>query len=330
LHEVSLDVGPAELVTVFGPSGDGKTTLLRVIAGLHRPSAGRVVLDGTDVTEVPVERRAIGLVPQEGALFPHRTVEGNVGYGLPRSARAARVPGLLELIGMAEFARSMPHELSGGQRQRVALARALAPRPKVLLLDEPFSALDAGMRVQLRDETTEILRVTGTTTVLVTHDREEALALSDRIAVLDAGRVLAVGSPRTLYDTPSSQRIAELLGGAHLVAAEPCADGVRTALGVLDVLKPIPSNVVGGGTTLRALLRPEQLRLTSDTRDGGAGDEPGYGTVRRCEYHGDGQLIEVQTAAIGPITVHASAALNIYPGEVVRLSVIGPVHVIVE
>lgn len=317
LHEVDLAVGPAELVTVFGPSGGGKTTLLRVIAGLHPVSSGQVLADGQDVTRVPVERRHIGLVPQEGALFPHRTVAGNIGYGLRAGpGRAERIRGLLELIAMPGSEAALPHELSGGQRQRVALARALAPSPRVLLLDEPFSSLDGPLRSQLRADTAGILRKAATAAVLVTHDLDEALSLSDRIAVLEEGRILAVGTPRQLHTRPPNRRVAELLGPGRLVPAERNGHGVRTALGVHEPSGPVPAG------RLLALLRPDQLRLER-TPDGSA-------AVRYVEFLGDHQIVHLLVESLGPLAVRAQPGEEWRSGDRGRIQVTAQVHVIAE
>ena len=244
------------LVAVVGPSGCGKTTLLRALAGTERPGAGSIRI-GDDVVEapgthLPAERRQVTLVPQEGALFPHLDVGGNVGFGLrawSRGARRARVGELLDLVGLPQAWRRRPHELSGGQQQRVALARALAPRPRVVLLDEPFSALDATLRVGLREEVAGLLRAAGATAVLVTHDRDEALSLADRVAVMHEGRVLQVGDPSAVYRRPSSMWVAGLLGDTVVLAARVVDGAAETVLGRLQV--------VGAGE--RVVLRPEQV-----------------------------------------------------------------------
>ncbi|MEE2034899.1 ABC transporter ATP-binding protein, partial [Rhodococcus chondri] len=207
--DVSVAVPRGELLAVLGPSGGGKTTLLRVVAGLHPASAGRVVVDGKPVTDLPPERRGVGLVPQEGALFPHLNVARNIGYGLVRPSltarrsrrdeRRGRVDELLELVGLSGTGDRKPSQLSGGQQQRVALARALAPRPSVVLLDEPFSALDAGLRSSLRADVRALLREQAVAAVLVTHDQAEALAIADHVAVMLDGRIAQLGTPQEVY-----------------------------------------------------------------------------------------------------------------------------------
>jgi iron(III) transport system ATP-binding protein len=223
LDAVDLEAEPGATLVVAGPSGCGKTTLLRCLAGLHRPDAGTVridtvVVDGPGV-QVPAERRGIGLVFQDGAIFPHLDVSANVAFGLPRAERTGpRVAETLELVGLGGLASRMPDQLSGGQRQRVALARALAPRPTVLLLDEPFSNLDAPMRAELRAEVGDLLASLGTTSILVTHDRDEAFALGDRMVLLRDGRVVASGTPAGLYRDPPDEWTARFLGEVNVGA----------------------------------------------------------------------------------------------------------------
>lgn len=210
LTEASLDVADGGFATVLGPSGSGKTTLLRCIAGFESPDDGVITLagrtlDSPSTSSVRPHQRGIGIVPQEGALFPHLTVAQNIGFGLNRASRKEkrdRVEALLELVGMPGLDGRRPHQLSGGQQQRVALARALAPEPKLILLDEPFSALDAKLRVELRDEVRALLRGVGATAMLVTHDQSEALAMADHLIVLRDGAIVAAGEPHDVYDRP--------------------------------------------------------------------------------------------------------------------------------
>lgn len=231
---VDLSVGRGEIVSVLGPSGSGKTTLLRLIAGLHPVASGRVVSGGRDLTDVPAHRRRIGLVAQEGALFPGLSVAANVAYGLRgvRARRAADHPDvrrLLALVHLGDLAHRMPHELSGGQRQRVAVARALAPRPTVVLLDEPFNALDAGLRTGVREGVLTLLREAGVAGLLITHDRAEAFASGDRVAVFTDGRVAQVDTPAALYRAPATRAVAALTGD---VIAVPTALGGRAGVAV--------------------------------------------------------------------------------------------------
>ena len=231
VDHVSFDVADGELMVLVGPSGCGKSTLLRIIAGLDAAATGRIELDGSDVTALPPERRRIGLVFQDHALFPHRSVEQNVAFGLrhlDRRARARRVDEVLELVRLPGVGKRYPHELSGGEQQRIALARALAPDPAVVLLDEPFASLDSTLRDDVRTDVVAALRARNAAAVLVTHERSEALALGDRIAVMSAGRVLQIDRPDEVYERPVDRFVAEFLGetsflpdGDHLVMARP-------------------------------------------------------------------------------------------------------------
>jgi iron(III) transport system ATP-binding protein len=221
VDSVSFDVADGELVVIVGPSGCGKSSLLRAIAGLDPVVTGRVVLDGTDVSALPPEKRRIGLVFQDHALFPHRRVSQNIAFGLShldRSARARRVDELLELVRLPGVGKRYPHELSGGEQQRIALARALAPDPAVVLLDEPFASLDPSLRDDVRTDVIEALRLRNAAAVLVTHDREEALALGDRVAVMSAGRMLQIDRPDEVYERPNDRFVATFLGEASFLA----------------------------------------------------------------------------------------------------------------
>ena len=220
VDEVSFDVADGELVVIVGPSGCGKSTLLRAIAGLDPMVAGHIVLDGRDITALPPEKRRIGLVFQDHALFPHRRVDQNIAFGLThldRGARGRRVDELLELVRLPGVAKRYPHELSGGEQQRIALARALAPDPAVVLLDEPFASLDPSLRDDVRTDVIEALRLRNAAAVLVTHDREEALALGDRVAVMSAGKMLQIDRPDEVYERPSDRFVATLLGDASFL-----------------------------------------------------------------------------------------------------------------
>ncbi|MFC8922442.1 ABC transporter ATP-binding protein [Cellulosimicrobium sp. NPDC057127] len=228
---VDLDVAPGEVLALLGPSGCGKSSLLRAVAGLEPVASGTVAFAGQGLAGVPVHRRGFGLMFQEGQLFPHRDVAGNVAYGLagrPRAERDARVRELLDVVGLAGYEGRPVTTLSGGERQRVALARSLAPRPRLLLLDEPLSALDRGLRERLALDLREALRATGTTAVFVTHDHDEAFTVADRVAVMDAGRVLRVAPPEELWRAPASRRVAEFLGYQAFV---PLADLSARQLG---------------------------------------------------------------------------------------------------
>ncbi|HSK94243.1 MAG TPA: ABC transporter ATP-binding protein [Candidatus Angelobacter sp.] len=272
VDDVDLAVAEGEFLGVLGPSGCGKTTLLRLVAGFERPDAGGIEIDGAAVAgprrNVPPERRRIGMVFQESALFPHLDVAGNIGFGLARREREARVAELVALVGLAGLQRRMPHELSGGQQQRVALARALAPDPALVLLDEPFSSLDATLRAQLRGEVRDILRTAGATTVFVTHDQGEALEISDRVAVMRAGRLEQVSTPDELYLRPVNRFVAGFVGEANLLPGEVRHGEVQTLVGRFRA----GNGALADGIRAEVLLRPEQLhmlpveRLTSPPR----------------------------------------------------------------
>ena len=221
LDDINIEVPTGELTTLLGPSGCGKTTLLRIIAGLENADSGRIFFDGTDVTDIPVQRRGIGFVFQQYALFRHQTVAQNIAFGLtllPKNERPSteqierRVDELLELVQLPHTKKRYPHELSGGQRQRIALARALATNPKLLLLDEPFGALDAKVRKELRTSLKDIQREIGITSIMVTHDQEEAQAISDKIVVMNHGKVEQIGSPAELFAAPGSDFVVDFLG----------------------------------------------------------------------------------------------------------------------
>jgi len=220
VKQVSFDVEEGEIVVVVGPSGCGKSSLLRVIAGLDPISSGHIVLDGSDVTILPPEKRRVGLVFQDHALFPHLRVDQNIAFGLTdldRAARSQRIGELLELVRLTGVAKRYPHELSGGEQQRIALARALAPNPAVVLLDEPFAGLDPSLREEVRTDVMEALRSRNAAAVLVTHDREEALALGDRVAVMSGGQIHQIGEPEELFERPSDRFVATFLGEASFL-----------------------------------------------------------------------------------------------------------------
>jgi iron(III) transport system ATP-binding protein len=264
LTGVDLHVPSGSLTALLGPSGCGKTTLLRLIAGFDDPDSGTVRVGDRVVAgagrSVAARRRGIGFVPQEGGLFPHLTVAANVTFGLPRRQRrdAGRVRELLTLVGLdADLAGRSPHQLSGGQQQRVALARALAPEPSLVLLDEPFSSLDAALREETRLAVAEALTATGATAVLVTHDQAEALSMADQVAVLRGGRLVQLTDPRTLYRSPTDLDVATFVGEAVVLDAEICEGRARCVLGELACEGSCPDGPA------RVLLRPEQLRLSA-------------------------------------------------------------------
>lgn len=321
----NLDVATGEFLAVLGASGSGKTTLLRAIAGYLRPTsgvvevAGRVVSDRT--TWIPPEKRNIGVVPQEGALFPHLDVAGNIAFGLPRRERrtSTRIDELLDMVGLPGKGRARVHELSGGQQQRVALARALAPQPSLLLLDEPFSALDAGLRVEVRSEVQALLRQIGTTTVLVTHDQEEALSLADRVAVMADGSIEQVDAPWTVYESPATLDVARFIGDlVELPVHELTDESARTSLGWVTVTEPS----AGQGAAL-AVLRPEQLVLVSDRMVGEeASGTPGV--VENIRYHGHDSLTGVRLDDGSVVHVRSAGGSGVEVGDQVRVVVTGP------
>jgi len=262
LDGVDLDVEAGSTVAVLGPSGCGKTTLLRILAGFERPDAGTVTIGGRSVAtgniHIPPERRNVGIVAQEGALFPHLDVAGNIGFGLtgmPRRERGRRIAELLELVGLAGHQRRRPHELSGGQQQRVAVARALAPGPAIILLDEPFAALDTGLRASLRDDVAGVLATTGATAVLVTHDQTEALTMSDTVAVMRHGRIVQQATPEALYRRPVDLTTARFTGDVVVLPGRLRGGVVTCALGALPA--DADSSSEDGDVTL--MLRPEQI-----------------------------------------------------------------------
>ena len=263
VRDARLCVERGEVVALLGPSGCGKTTLLRLIAGFEEPDAGSVAVAGERVAGagawVPPERRRVGMVFQDYALFPHLTVAENVGFGLRRRERAQRVPMLLALVGLCGLGHRYPHELSGGQQQRVALARALAPGPELVLLDEPWSNVDPQLRGELREEVSAILRPLQVTVVLVTHDREEAFSLADRIALMRDGTVVQEGPPEELYLRPSSRWVAGFVGAGNFLPGRVEAGTVVTPLGAF------PANgAAGSGGPVEVLVRPELLELSTD------------------------------------------------------------------
>ena len=284
---LTLDVYEGELLTLLGPSGCGKTTTLRLLAGLERPDAGIIRLDGRAVAGngrfVPAEERDVGLVFQEFALFPHLTVGENVAFGIqdrPDAEIDARVEKLLDLVGLAAYRDVHPNDLSGGQRQRVALARSLAPEPAVLLLDEPFSNLDVALRTEMREEVRRILKTAGVTAVSVTHDQEEALSISDRVAVVHDGRVEQVGRPEVVFEHPQSRFVAEFLGQAGFLSGR-LEDGlIETGLGTLHagMLKGVSEAY--DGAAVDVLVRPDDLEAVP--ADEGQGD----GRIVTREYTG--------------------------------------------
>ena len=264
---LTLTLEAGRILVLLGPSGCGKTTTLRLIAGFEEPDEGLITIGGRVVAQagsqgVPPEERGVGVVFQDYALFPHLTVEENVAFGLarrPRTARSAQVARILDLIGLGDLARRYPHELSGGQQQRVATARALAPEPALLLLDEPFSNLDADLRAQMRDEVEKTLRATKTTAIFVTHDQEEAFTIADEVGVLNAGRLEQLGPPETIYHRPATPFVAEFVGAADFLPGVVTSEGIVTEIGVFghgERREP--------GTKVRVMIRPDDVTFVPD------------------------------------------------------------------
>src|SRR5687767_11722413 len=266
LEDVSFDVAEGEALVLLGASGSGKTTILRIIAGLEEPDTGRVILHGKDVSEMPARERGVGVIFQSYALFPRMSVEQNVGYGLRIRGRNRRevkekVKGLLELVHLEEHRRKLPSQLSGGQQQRVAIARTLAYEPQVLLFDEPFGALDAQTRVRLRREIRTLLRKVNVPAVFITHDQEEALELGDRIAVLHAGHLEQVGTPEDVYNRPETEYVATFLGAANLLLGV-VTEGRRVELGTAAIEAGEESARFRTGQSVKLVFRPEDVRLS--------------------------------------------------------------------
>lgn len=311
LHPTSLDIGGGEIVSLLGPSGCGKTTLLRVVAGLETcDPGGRVVFSGQDVTDVPVERRRIGMVFQNYALFPNMTVDGNVAYGLrmqklPKGEIEARVGEVLELCQLQKLRRRPVTALSGGQRQRVALARAVAPRPQLLLLDEPLSALDAALRERLRDELAMLLRSFGITSVFVTHDQNEALAISDRIAVMHEGRVQQMGAPEDLYHRPANAFVAGFVGSAQCLDGRPEGEALLLPGGLL----PVGQSVAGRTVWVRA----ENVRVDPEG--------PLSGRVEAATFLGDHTRLAISGVVSGLLAARHPGPGGPRPGDVVRIQI---------
>lgn len=244
LYDLNLSVRKGEILAVLGPSGCGKTTSLRLIAGFIRPDDGEIRIGGELVAGksrfAPPEKRGVGMVFQEHALFPHLTARENVSFGLSKKTPAQQVNYLLKLVGLDHLAERYPHELSGGERQRVALARALATKPVLILLDEPFSNLDADRRMRIREEVRAILKTTGSTAIFVTHDQEEAMYMGDRLAVLNQGRLEQIGTPEEIFHTPKTRFVAEFMGNTDFLPGKIVADGIETELGVIPQRMALP------------------------------------------------------------------------------------------
>ena len=319
LRNVSFTVDEGSLLALLGPSGVGKTTTLRVIAGFESPDSGTVEIGGSIVTGpgtlVPPERRRVGMVFQDYALFPHLSVRRNIAYGLPKGADSSRrVQEIVDLVGLAGAESRLPHELSGGEQQRVALARALAPNPAVVLLDEPFSNLDASLRARVRSEVKRILREVGTSAIFVTHDQEEALSLADRIGVMLQGQVVQVDTPEALYARPSSPEVASFLGEANVLDGQASDGFVRCELGILPTAQKQEGRVM-------VVVRPEAVALSPA--------EPGALTaeVVEREFYGHDQMVVLRLPSGRLIRSRFGPDLIIQPGDLVEPRIQTPVGV---
>jgi iron(III) transport system ATP-binding protein len=327
LAGLNMAAPAGSFTAILGSSGSGKTTLLRILAGFERPDRGTIMI-GERVVEadnhhVRPEQRHIGYVPQEGSLFPHLTVEANIGFGLARKERRRRVVELLDLVGLAGLERRYPHQLSGGQQQRVALARALAVRPEIVLLDEPFASLDTHLRVSVREEVKTILRKAGTTSVLVTHDQDEALSLADLIAVLRDGVIAQYATPHDIYTAPVDDELAQFIGDANLVPGTLDGAFVDTPLGRLPALWDGDPPATPCAVTV--LLRPEQILVQTGHTNGGLG-----GTIADAGYHGHDTIIHIETDPTQHgqrLVARTPADIKLKPGAPVTITVHGPVHV---
>ena len=328
LDGVSLDVHRGGRTAVVGPSGSGKSTLLRIIAGFEAADSGSVTLDGQKLCDAgnatPAHKRQIGIVSQDGALFPHLSVYDNVGFGLNGDAgdRRKRIHDLLTMVDLdPAFGERRPHQLSGGQQQRVALARALARKPKLMLLDEPFSSLDAGLREQMRRAVARMLASAGMTAILVTHDQAEALSFADQVAVLRGGRLVQAGTPQELYFRPRDQQTALFLGEAVVLDAEADGDTANCVLGRVELDTPQPR-----GRT-RIMIRPEQFSMydAKSERHSSVGCP---GEITDVEFGGSAWTVAVSVAGGTPLTVKVNSAAAPQVGDRVRIDVAGKAHVL--
>jgi putative spermidine/putrescine transport system ATP-binding protein len=313
LQPLDLVIAASETIVLLGPSGCGKTTTLRIVAGLETPDAGgKVLFDRTEVTDVPIEKRNVGMVFQSYALFPNMTVEGNIEYGLrvrgmDVAARSARVREMLAMMRIEPLARRRIDQLSGGQRQRVALARAIAPRPRVLLLDEPLTALDAKLREDLRLEIDRLLRSLGITSVYVTHDQAEAMALGDRIAVMANGRIAQIGTPQDIYFAPADAFVADFIGTMNRVRGEVSEGRLRFAGGYVPL--------ANGSTGSDVMFRPEDLRLVDET------SAQFRGKVVSSFFLGDHTRLVIDAGAEPMLIARVQQRSRFHPGDVVHCAV---------
>lgn len=312
VDDLSLEIAPQELVCLLGPSGCGKTTALRLAAGLEPLQSGRILMDGKPVADtgvdIPPEDRSVGLVFQDYALFPHLSVLGNVSFGLNHLGareRSARAREALEQVGMADYGGAFPHRLSGGQQQRVALARALAPKPRVMLLDEPFSGLDSQLRHQVRDQTLHVLKLSGAATLMVTHDPEEAMFMADRVALMRAGRLVQLGPPTDLYHAPKDAFVASFFGEVNRLECQIHAGRVETPFGALDAAG------LSEGLAVEVLIRPDAFALEplGSKAQGAGGTANGDATARviAARMLGRSSLIHLSVAGANGQNLHLHA-----------------------
>ena len=334
VDNLSIDVPKGELVCLLGPSGCGKTTTLRMVAGFVEPTAGEIRIQGQDITRLPPHKRDTGMVFQSYALFPHLSVAENIEFGLknlkvPAADRKARVKEMLQMVELGALGERLPRQLSGGQQQRVALARALAIRPAVLLLDEPFSNLDAQLRVRMREELRGLIGKLDTTTLFVTHDQEEALVLADRIVVMNEGRVEQVGPPREIYDRPQTRFVAQFIGLCNFIPATVAESSGDTLL--LDAGQGVRlraargANAPTAGSKAVLAVRPENVRIGG----GGPSDNRVTGRTRTVTYLGKASHIRVEAAGADLLVEdHGARSGTLEPGATVELA-IDPARVLV-
>ncbi|WP_078551268.1 ABC transporter ATP-binding protein [Bacillus alkalicellulosilyticus] len=321
VDNLSLHIEKGEIITLLGPSGCGKTTTLRMLAGFEQPSTGTIQVGDEvvfkDGRSLPPEKRGIGMVFQDYALFPHLTIEKNVMFGLNKwstKQKKERVREVLELVGLSEFNKRYPSELSGGQQQRVALARALAPRPHVILMDEPFSNLDAGLREKMRYEVTAILRKADTTAIIVTHDQKDAFAVSDRVVVMNEGIIQQIASPKEMYRCPKNCFVAQFVGKTNLLSGTLCPDlkHVETNIGRVC----LPSALTESMDNVMVSIRPEGCRLSEKGRY--------VGTVERVTYTGEYQEVTVRLngdLTVEPMVIYASIEQDVEVGSVISFDI---------
>ncbi|MBU8908774.1 ABC transporter ATP-binding protein [Desertibacillus haloalkaliphilus] len=322
VDSVDLDIEKGEIITLLGPSGCGKTTTLRMIAGFEQPSVGKIQIGDlvvhNDSRSLPPEKRGIGMVFQDYALFPHLTIEKNVMFGLKKMntrEKRKRVKEVLELVGLDDYGRRFPHELSGGQQQRVALARALAPRPHVVLMDEPFSNLDAGLREKMRFEITNILRKANTTAIIVTHDQKDAFAVSDRVVVMNDGVIQQIATPKEMYRCPKNCFVAQFVGKTNLLTGTLCQDlkHVDTHIGKVC----LPQRTENLLDQVKVSIRPEGCHLVEQGRY--------TGKVERVTYSGEYQEVELrlpsETGVAEPMVIYAPVEQEVEVGSVVSFDI---------